>query len=218
MTPRQRDFQGATLGELAPPPHSPEIVLLAEDVTVPLVAGQLPLELHAALGALQAARVPLPLHRGEVKFVHDAQPATRAQRRRGGPRPAAVRGRIPGRRGGTDGAIVLAPEPRCRHHRRVFHGTAGGRDPRGTDGRVVRTGDPTVLCVAGPAPVGVAEAGRGPGMRRRGRRSACPGRPRSRRCRGGGVAAEAHGLTEQVLLERMKWSARRGRRVRRSLK
>ena len=199
--------------------RSPEIVLLAEDVTVPLVAGQLPLELHAALGALQAARVPLPLHRREVKLVHDPQPATRAQRRwRRGLRPGApaatVGGRVSLRRRGTDGAVVLAR----RRGRRVLHGAAGGCDAAG-GAAFVRARDPVALAVVRPDPAGVTVQVRGPRVRRWRRRSAR--RRGSRRRVGSGVATEAHGLTGQVLLlmllERMERSGR-GRWGRRSLK
>ena len=210
-----------------PRPRSPEIVLFAEDVTVPFVTGQLSFELHAALGALQAARVPLPLHRREVKLVHDAQPATRAQRRRRrclprGNTAADVGHRFSRHRRGTYGAVVLAPRyHRRRHHCRVFHGAARARARRrdGGGATVEWARDPVVLTVARPDPASVIMLVRGPGMRRWRRRSAR--RRGSRRCRRSSVATKAHGLTAQVLLlmllKRMKRSGR-GRWVRQSLK
>ena len=50
-------------------------------MSLPLEAGGLVLQLAAALHALQARRVPLPLHRAQVELVRDAQAAPRAQRR-----------------------------------------------------------------------------------------------------------------------------------------
>ena len=57
----------------------PEIVVPTVDVSLPLEAGCLVFQLTAALHALQARGVPLPLHRTQVKLVRDAQPAARAQ-------------------------------------------------------------------------------------------------------------------------------------------
>ena len=60
----------------------PVVVLLAEDLPLPLVAGELSVELDAALDALQAARVPLPLRRREEELVCDPESASGAKRQR----------------------------------------------------------------------------------------------------------------------------------------
>ena len=59
---------------------SPDVIFLAVNVSVSFETRQLVGKFHPAVRALQASRVPLGFNCTQIKFVHDPQTTSRAQR------------------------------------------------------------------------------------------------------------------------------------------